>query len=119
MNVALLGASDKPDRYAYLAFQLLREKGHTVFPVHPRLSDIEGVPVFSSLKDIPQPVHTVTLYISKVHSDAMIDQILAVHPARIIFNPGSENEALEVAAGMAGIETLHACTLVLLKIGKF
>ena len=119
MNVALIGASCKPGRYAYLAFRLLREKGHAIFPVHPSLADIEGTPVFSSLKDIPLPVHTVTLYVSKVHSDAMVDEILNLHPARIIFNPGAENEDLQVAAEVAGIETLKACTLVLLRTEKF
>ena len=41
-RVALLGASDKPDRYAYLALRLLGEQGHEVLPVlealHPGAS---------------------------------------------------------------------------------
>ena len=38
-NVVILGASDKPDRYAYKAFKMLTEKGHNVFLVHPMLQD--------------------------------------------------------------------------------
>ena len=37
MNVAVLGASNKPERYSFKAVRLLREMGHTAFPVHPAL----------------------------------------------------------------------------------
>ena len=43
MNVAVIGASDKPERYSYQAVKLLQEKGHTVFPVHQRIRSIEGL----------------------------------------------------------------------------
>jgi predicted CoA-binding protein len=37
MNVAVLGASNKPDRYSYKAVMLLKEMGHAPYPVHPTL----------------------------------------------------------------------------------
>lgn len=119
MNVVLIGASSRSDRYAYRAFQLLRRKGHTVFPVHPHLRDLEGQPVFASVTEIPGPVHTVTLYVSRVHSQAMIDDILMLKPERIVFNPGAENETLQMRAEALGIEAVSACTLALLTAGTF
>ncbi|HRX06926.1 MAG TPA: CoA-binding protein, partial [Kiritimatiellia bacterium] len=59
MNVAILGASNKPERYSNQAVRLLAEKGHAVFPVHPALAEIDGHRVFKSLADIPEPVDTV------------------------------------------------------------
>ena len=50
MNVAVLGASNKPSRYSYKAVKLLAEKGHTPFPVHPFLEDIDGTPVYAKLR---------------------------------------------------------------------
>jgi hypothetical protein len=47
------------------------------------------------------------------------DYILGLNPRRIIFNPGTENPELEELARKQGIETLEACTLVLLSIGRF
>ncbi len=119
MNVAVIGASHKPDRYSYQAVMLLREKGHDVFPVHPKLSDIDGIPVYPSIRDIPNEIHTVTLYVSSVISDQISDDILAKNPQRIIFNPGAENPALEQKAQGAGVLLIRACTLVLLKTGQF
>ena len=40
-NVVILGASNKPDRYAYKAFRMLREYGYDVVPVNPVLDEIE------------------------------------------------------------------------------
>ena len=55
MRVAILGASDQPDRYAHKAFAMLREYKHTVFPVAPGLADVDGVKAYAKLADVPQP----------------------------------------------------------------
>ena len=119
MNVAILGASDKPDRYAYLAFALLREKGHQVFPVNPHLDQIDGVKAAHSLKDLSENIHTVTVYVNKSRSDVVLKDLIALGPKRVILNPGAENDTLEEAARVAGIEVLKACTLVLLRTNRF
>jgi uncharacterized protein len=119
MNVAILGASNKPERYSHQAVVLLARKGHSVFPVNPALAEIEGHPVFKRLADIPAPVHTVTMYVSPSHSIGMADQILAARPERVIFNPGTENPELEEKLAAGGIEIVHACTLVLLRTHQF
>ncbi len=119
MNVAVVGASNKPDRYSFKAVMLLREKGHTPCPVHPALQEIEGIPVFAALKDIPVPINTVTLYLSPANQDAIAQEILECRPQRVIFNPGAENAALAERLQSAGIVTQNACTLVLLKTGQF
>jgi predicted CoA-binding protein len=119
MNVAVVGASDKPDRYSYKAVKLLLEKGHTPLPVHPRIKTIDGLKVYPSIKDIEQPIDTVSLYVASDVSDLIIDEILLKKPNRIIFNPGAENAHLAEKANALGIQTLNACTLVMLKTGQF
>ena len=52
MNVAVIGASDNPERYSYKAVKLLQEKGHTVFPVHPKLQQMEGLKVYPGIKNV-------------------------------------------------------------------
>lgn len=119
MNVAVLGASNKPERYSFQAVKLLAEKGHAVFPVHPALVAIDGAPVFKDLGDIPVPLHTVTLYVGPERSAALAAEILAARPQRVIFNPGAENPALARQLQAAGIRVENACTLVLLRTGMF
>ncbi len=119
MNVAVLGASDNPEKYSYRAVKLLKEKGHTVFPIHDQIKEIEGIKVYPSIKDVPYEIDTISLYVSKEISSKIGDEILKKKPGRIIFNPGAENPELEAKAESQQIETLNACTLVMLKTGQF
>lgn len=119
MNVLVLGASHKPDRYSYQAVKLLEEKGHRVFPVHPRGIPIGTTHVFSSISDVPRPIHTVTFYVSKDISAVYQTELFSLDPKRFIFNPGAENPVLAQMAKERGVEVLNACTLVLLKTGQF
>lgn len=119
MRVAILGASDKPDRYSYLALKELRDNGHTPLPVHPKLASIDGVPVQPSLDKLPKPIDTLTVYVSPDISNASEAQILNLRAKRVIFNPGTENPALEDKLRAQGAEVVEACTLVLLKTGRF
>ena len=119
MNVAIVGASNKPERYSHQAVVLLAQKGHAVYPLHPALAEIDGHRVFKKLTDVPVPLHTVTMYVSPAHSTGMAETILAATPVRVIFNPGTENPELEGKLAAAGIATVHACTLVLLCTGQF
>lgn len=118
-RVAVLGASTNPERYSNMAVKRLLENGHEVIPVHPALSEVEGLPVTPSLGDIDGRVDTLTIYVSPKLSSKTADAILALKPGRVIFNPGTENPELEAALQAAGIETLHACSLVLLSTGQF
>lgn len=119
MNVALVGASPKPDRYAYKAWKRLVNHGHTVYLVHPKYPDIEGERVYANVSDIPTPIDTITLYVNAERSTEMADAILALSPRRLIFNPGAENPELEKRAIAKGIQAVGACTLVLLGTNQF
>ena len=119
MNVAVIGASDKPERFSYQAFVLLKEKGHKVFPVHQRLITIDGLTVYHSIKDIAAPIDTVSLYVASDISSNLAAEILGANPKRIIFNPGAENPDLAQKAQAQGITAIDNCTLVMLRASTF
>ena len=118
-TVVVLGASPKPTRYSYQAVKMLDDHGYHVIPVHPKVSRIDRVPVVSDMRQIQGPVHTLTMYVGPARSKAMIDDIVALSPGRVILNPGTESHDLEVALANAHIPHEHACTLVLLRTGQF
>jgi len=118
-TVAVLGASPKPDRYAYRAMQMLREHGHRAIPVNPAFDEILGGKCYRSIAEIPDPIDTVTMYLGKQRSDPLIGEIIAAKPKRIIMNPGAENDELGATAEAAGIEPVYDCTLVMLQTGSF
>ncbi|MBK1879237.1 2-amino-4-hydroxy-6-hydroxymethyldihydropteridine diphosphokinase [Pelagicoccus mobilis] len=117
--VAILGASEKPDRYANMAQKLLVEYGHVVRPIAPRGNEILGEPVLAKMTDCNEPVDTLTLYVGSARLPAMLEELLELCPRRVIFNPGTENAEVRRSLEEAGIETIEACTLVMLKVGTF
>ena len=114
----VLGASPNPERYGNKAARKLKAYGHEVVAVGKRESKIDDINIgkeFPSVKD----VDTVTLYLNPDNQKEYYEKIIALHPKRIIFNPGTENEELEDLAKENGIETVEGCTLVMLSTGEF
>lgn len=117
--MVVLGASPKPTRYSYQAVKLLYDRGYHVIPVHPKAGRIDRIPVVNDLGAVRDRVDTLTLYVGPERSRAMIGDIVALAPGRVILNPGSESRELEWALKDARIPFEHACTLVLLRTGQF
>lgn len=118
-RVAIIGASDKPERYSYKAMQLLIENGHEVMLIHPRLKEVDGHKVYSKLSEIEGDVDTITLYINPTLQEQIHEEILQFPTSRVIFNPGTENAGLAAELKERGVSCEEACTLVLLRTGQF
>ncbi|MEY2536295.1 MAG: uncharacterized protein QOG67_35 [Verrucomicrobiota bacterium] len=117
--VVVLGASPRPERYAFRAMQMLTDYGHTVIPVNPAYDEVLGLKCFRSVADVTAEIGTITLYLGKARSDPLIEEIVGKKPGRIIMNPGAENENLTLAARKQDIEVIEGCTLVMLSVGTF
>ena len=118
--VAVIGASSDSSRYSYQAMVMLKEYGHQAIPVHPREEEVLGQKVVHKLGELrDQKIDTVTVYVNPAISDKYQDDLIAVKPKRVIFNPGAENPKLARALTDKGIEVENACTLVLLRTGQY
>jgi len=118
-QIVVLGASNKPHRYAYKAIKMLQEYGHHVLPVHPKIENIDGLVVKHYLHQIQTPVDTLTLYIGPQRIAPLIDGIVKLSPARVILNPGTESDELELALLKHDISFVKDCTLLMLEHGRF
>ena len=118
-TIVVLGASNKPHRYANKAIRMLQEYGYHVVPVHPKLENIEGLVVKHKLENIQQTVDTLSLYIGSDRSAKLIESIVKLNPVRVIFNPGTESEALELELYRNDISFVKDCTLLMLEHGRF
>lgn len=114
----VLGASANPSRYSYLVVNKLREHKHPVVAIGRTTAVVADIPVQSDTAPI-QDLDTVTLYLNPVNQKNYYDYILELHPKRVIFNPGAENPEFEKLLGEKGIQTVEACTLVLLSTGQY
>jgi predicted CoA-binding protein len=114
----VLGASPNPMRYSYLAVNRLRSKQHPVIAIGKRVGTVADVAIQTDHPYIDD-VHTITLYLNANNQKQYYDYIMSLHPKRIIFNPGAENDELVKMASKHGIQAIEACTLVMLSTGQF
>jgi hypothetical protein len=114
----VIGASLKPWRYAHKAVQALIHNGYQVIAIGLREGFIGEVPV---QKELPEgiKIDTVTLYLGAGRQNAYYDYLIRLSPRRVIFNPGAENDELAGMLSAKGIETLEACTLVMLSTKQY
>jgi hypothetical protein len=114
----IIGASTHPDRYAYKAANMLVAKGHQIVNIGLKKGIVAGETIEPPTQ-IYSDIDTITLYINPIVQKSYYDYIIATHPRRVIFNPGTENEELEALLEAQNIAYIDACTLVLLTTGQY
>jgi len=114
----VLGATTKPERYAFRAINMLTQKGHTVLAIGQNTGEVAGVKIYT--KAIPvKNIDTVTLYLNPARQRDYYNYIIEAQPKRVIFNPGSENPELYQLLELNNIKFEIACTLVLLATNQY
>lgn len=114
----VLGASQNPSRYSYLAVSELQERNHPVIAIGKRKGRVGAVDIETDHLPV-EGVDTVTLYLNPMNQREYYDYIISLNPRRIIFNPGTVNEELMRQARENGIEPVVGCTLVMLSTGLY
>ncbi len=114
----VIGASENLERYSNKAMKMLKSHGHSVLALGNREGEVDGIKIHKSANENWKP-HTVTLYLGPRNQPNIYPLIKKMHPRRVIFNPGTENPGFEKDLRDLGIETLEACTLVLLATDQF
>lgn len=117
-HTLVLGASEKPDRYANIAINRLLDNDIPVIAVGYKKGEVRGVPIKTEFP-INKDIHTLTLYLSTKNQKQYYDDIVSLNPKRVIFNPGTYNKELEELLDENNIGYEHACTLVLLSGGNY
>lgn len=114
----VLGASENAARYSNIAMNRLKNNQHPVVAIGKKAGIVAGIPIGTEKIKL-DGIDTVTLYLNPSLQKEYYDYILSLHPKRIIFNPGTENDELAQLALQQGIKPLEACTLVMLSTGQY
>ena len=114
----VLGASLKPHRFSYKAVIKLLQHHIPVVAIGLREGAIGEVKIMKPFPELSN-IHTITLYIGPKNQQSYIEYILKTNPARVIFNPGTENPVIEEFLKSKGIEVVEDCMLVMLSKGRF
>ncbi|MBK8914434.1 MAG: CoA-binding protein [Phycisphaerales bacterium] len=111
-SVAVVGASADRNKFGNRAVRAYHRQGWTVYPVNPRGGEIEGLPVYRSLDELPEPPDRVALYLPPEVGLQVLPEIAMANPAELFINPGADSAELLEHASAMGLNVIFACAIV-------
>jgi predicted CoA-binding protein len=111
-TVAVLGASADRSKFGNKAVRAFRAQGFSVYPVNPKETEIEGLPCFASIAEVPVRPQRVSVYLPPPVVLKALPDIAAKGCDELWLNPGTESEEVLAAAEKLGLHVVQACSIV-------
>lgn len=112
-SVAIVGASRQRAKFGNKSVRAHVEAGYRVFPVNPREQEIEGLPCYASLADIPgDSVDRISIYVPPHVAGELLSTLQGFSSAEIWLNPGSADDSVLKAYEHAGLNVIDGCSIV-------
>jgi predicted CoA-binding protein len=113
-TVAIIGASADRHKFGNMAVRAFVQKGWTVYPVNPREAQIEGLPAFKNIRDVPVRPKLISVYLPPSVLEKSLPDIAARGCEELWLNPGTESAAVLAEAARLGLKTVPTCSLIAL-----
>jgi len=111
-SVAIIGASKDRSKYGNKAVRAFLQQGYKVYPVNLKETEIEGLPVFSSIGDVPERLDMVSVYVPPEVLLPLLPHIAAKGCDELWLNPGAESDEVLAEAERLGLNVIQACSIV-------
>jgi uncharacterized protein len=112
-TVAILGASADRTKFGNKSLRAHRQAGYDVYPVNPKGGQIEGLPAYRSLAEVPLArLDRVSVYLPPGLTLPALDEIAAKGCEEVWLNPGSESPEVLARASELGLNAVAGCSIV-------
>jgi predicted CoA-binding protein len=107
-TIAMIGASDRPDRPSYSVMAFLQAQGYRVLPVNPQITGehVHGEFVWRELAQIGEPIDLVDIFRNAEAAGEAVDQAIAAGARTVWMQLGVINEAAAARAEAAGLKVV-------------
>ncbi len=107
-TIAVVGASDRPDRPSYGVMQVLQDWGYRVLPVNPQITGehVHGEYVWRELAQIGEPIDLVDIFRRPQAAGEAVDEAIAVGAKAVWMQIGVINEEAAARAEAAGLKVV-------------
>lgn len=112
-TIAVVGVSSRPDRPSNEVAKYLIDHGFEVYLVNPTETEIFGLPVYDSVRDLPKPVDIVDIFRRPGDVPPVVDDAVAAGAKVVWMQLEIVNEAAAEVARAAGLEVvMDRCTKI-------
>lgn len=107
-TIALVGASDRPDRASYGVMAYLQQRGYRVIPVNPQITGehLHGEFVFRDLDQIGEPIDIVDIFRNSAAAGEAVDAAIAAGAKAVWMQLGVVNAEAAARAEAAGLQVV-------------
>ena len=107
-TIALVGASDRPDRASHGVMKFLQDRGYRVFPINPQITGqhLHGEFVWRELAQIGEPIDIVDIFRRPMAAGEAVDEAIAVGAKAVWLQLGVINEEAAARAEAAGLKVV-------------
>lgn len=116
-SFAVVGASTNRDKYGNKVLRCYAQHGHPAVGVNPRADEIEGLPCYASLVDVPGTARAVSIVAPPVFAQQIVNDAVASSVRHLWFQPGSEDAVAIADAQARGIEVIAGGPCLLIALG--
>jgi predicted CoA-binding protein len=110
--VAVVGASSDRNKFGNKALRAFQAEGYTVVPINPNEREVEGMPTYASVLDVPGPIDMATVYVQPDVAVRLLPEFEQKQIAEIWINPGAESDELMADARRRKLNVIAACSIV-------
>lgn len=114
---AVVGASKDRSKYGNKVLRAYQQAGKTVYPVHPKESEIEGETVYADLAALPESVDGISIITPPAVTESIVRQAVDAGIERVWMQPGAESDAAIQAAKDAGLHVIAGGPCLLVAVG--
>jgi predicted CoA-binding protein len=111
-TVAIIGASNDRSKFGNKAVRAFRLQGYTVYPVNPKEAEIEGLPAFRNILEVPVRPQMISVYLPPPVLLRVLPDIAAKGCDELWVNPGAESDEVLAEAERLGLNVIQACSIV-------
>lgn len=111
MKIAIIGASRDRNKFSNKAVRAYKSQDHVVFPINPHEKEIEGLPCYGNVLEIPLPVEVASIYLPPEIGLKVVDDLVKKGIRKVYLNPGSESDELINKLRIYGVEVEKKCSI--------
>ncbi len=110
---AVIGATDNPEKYGHQILKDLKKRGYEVYPVNPRLEEVDGEKCYATIRDVPVKVDVVDFVVPPPATEAILKDCRELGLERIWLQPGSESEAAVAYCRENNLKVVHGVCVMM------